>query len=439
MADAVGAASSVTAFIKNILTLINYVKDVYNAPAEISQFLKELKFLGFYLSTVDELISQSTKNGPWLKTLKQLDNNPPDSVFNELMKLLEELDRKLRVTPPQWKTVKKRLLWTLTKTSMEEGLKRIERLKTLVMSAVQVDHITLSHAMIADVKGTVDVVLIGDKAERVARWLTPSNYAAVQQDKLKERVGHTGEWFLQSPEFKSWKDGSTESCVLWCPGGPGVGKTVLASIIVNSPQSPIYADTPAQKKTLVLSIFSDYQSANAQTVENVLRSLLKQRVQVHGLFDSIAFLYDNNTSLFLDDLTEVLVQELKNFNCVYVILDALDEFPENDGGQEKLINALRTLGSNTRLLVMSTDLPAIASLSRTDTRLDIRAADEDIKTYIMRKLSSGRLTRHIKGRDHMRREILSGVTAKADGMCVNHAVARVAPIDNTITLDSCHY
>ncbi|KAK0216591.1 hypothetical protein EDD85DRAFT_995835, partial [Armillaria nabsnona] len=241
--------------------------------------------------------------------------------------------------------------------------------------------------------------------QKVARWLTPLNYIAVQQDKLKERVGNTGGWFLKSPEFKSWKDGSTESRTC-----AGVGKTVLASIIVNSLQSTIY-----EKKTLVLSIFCDYQSANTQTVEKVLRSLSKQRVQAYGLSDSTTLLYDNNISLFLDDLTKVLAQELKSFDYVYVILDALDEFPEKDGGQEKLIKALRTLGSNTRLLMMSRDIPAIASVFKTDTRMDIRAADEDIKTYIMSKLFSDRLARHNKGRDHLRGEILSGVTAKADG------------------------
>ncbi|KAK0216588.1 hypothetical protein EDD85DRAFT_798383 [Armillaria nabsnona] len=177
MADAMGVASSVSASMKNILTLINYVKDVYNAPTEISQFLKELKFLRIYLSAVDVQIWRSTENGPWLKILKQLDDNPPDSVFKELMELLEKHDKKLRIAPPQWKMVKKRLLWTLTKTSVEEDLKRIERLKTLVMSAVQVDHMltsvynTLSHAMVADVKATVDVILIDNKAEKVASSL----------------------------------------------------------------------------------------------------------------------------------------------------------------------------------------------------------------------------------------------------------------------------
>ncbi|KAK0219028.1 hypothetical protein IW262DRAFT_1388683 [Armillaria fumosa] len=202
-----------------------------------------------------------------------------------------------------------------------------------------------------------------------------------------------------------------------------VGKTVLASIIVNSLQLPDYRDTFSQKETLVLSIFCEYQSANSQTVENVLRSLLRQRVQEHGLSDSIASLHNDNTPLCLNDLTTILAQELKSFDHVYMILDALDEFPENDGGQEMLVNMLQELGSKTRLPVMSRDIPAIGSLFKTDTWLDIWATDEDIKT----KLSSGRLAHHIKGRDNLREEILSGVTNKTDGMCVNHAATCVCP------------
>ncbi len=293
--------------------------------------------------------------------------------------------------------------------------------------------------------------LADDKPEKVAGWLTPSDPTAVQQEKLRERVGNTGEWLLESPEYKCWKDGSTESRTLWCPGGresnifnvflqadislAGVGKSVLASIILNALQSPVCEKTLVQQKTFVLGVFCDHQSANTQTVENILRGFLKQRVQVHGLSDSITFFYDNNTPLFFDDLTEVLVEELQSFNRVYIILDALDEFPENDGGQEKLINALRMLGSKPRLIVMSRDLPTMASLFRTDTRLDIRAADEDIKTYIMSRLSSGRLTRHMKGRDYLRREILSGVTTRAGGVCVHLAVTRVMLIDR-LTIDS---
>ncbi|SJL14350.1 uncharacterized protein ARMOST_17806 [Armillaria ostoyae] len=412
MADvALGLTSSATVLIQNITTAIKCVKNVHDAPKEIAQFLTELQYTEIYLSALGKLIKLSSRDDPWLETLQQL-----HGPFQELTELLKGLNRKLRSGSPGWKEGATKLLWTFTKQSVGDDLKKIERLKTLVMSAVQLDDVMLSHAIkdtVADVHGGVSM---DDKAEKVARWLTPLDYIAVQQDKLKRRVGNTGEWFLESPEFKSWKDGSTESRTLWCPGSPGVGKTVLASIIANSLQLPDYEETFVQKKTLVLSIFCDYKCANAQTVENVLRSLLKQRVQVHGLSDSIAFLYDDNTPLCLDNLTKILAQELKSFDRVYIILDALDEFPENDGGQEKLISVLRVLGSNTHLLVMSRDIPAIGSLFKTDTWLDTWATDEDIKTYIKTKLSSGRLAHHSKGRGDLREEILSGVTNQADGM-----------------------
>ncbi|KAK0432017.1 hypothetical protein EV421DRAFT_1851153 [Armillaria borealis] len=362
MADvALGLTSSATVLIQNITTAIKCVKNVHDAPKEIAQFLTELQYTEIYLSALGKLIKLSSRDDPWLETLQQL-----HGPFQELTELLKGLNRKLRSGSPGWKEGATRLLWTFTKQSVGDDLKKIELSQDL-------DYELLCSSTTYD------------KAEEVARWLTPLDYIAVQQDKLKRRVGNTGEWFLESPEFKSWKDGSTESRTLWCPGSPGVGKTVLASIIVNSLQLPDYEETFVQKKTLVLSIFCDYQCANAQTVENVLRSLLKQRVQAHGLSDSIAFLYDDNTPLCLDNLTKVLAQGAEILCC-------------------------RALGSSTRLLVMSRDIPAIGSLFKTDTWLDIWATDEDIKTYIKTKLSSGRLAHHIKGRGDLREEILSGVT-----------------------------
>ncbi len=145
MAEVLGVASSVTALIGNIVTFTKYVKDVKNAPEEITQFLKELEHLEIYLTALGRFIQLSTEEDPWLKTLKQLFAPPvaapgaaPDGLFKELEELLDGLKEKVRNDSPQWKMVKKRLLWT-TKTSVEDDLKKIERFKTLVMSAVQVD------------------------------------------------------------------------------------------------------------------------------------------------------------------------------------------------------------------------------------------------------------------------------------------------------------
>ncbi len=147
MATALGVASSVTTLIENIVTFTKYVKDVKNAPEEITQFSKELGHLEIYLSALRGLIQQSTaEDDPWLKTLKQLFAPPvdalgaaPDGLFKELEELLDGLKEKVNNDPPRWKMVKKRLLWMLTKTSVEDDLKKIERFKTLVMSALQLD------------------------------------------------------------------------------------------------------------------------------------------------------------------------------------------------------------------------------------------------------------------------------------------------------------
>ncbi|KAK0480425.1 hypothetical protein EDD18DRAFT_1468503 [Armillaria luteobubalina] len=315
MADVVlRLTSSVTVLIQNITTAIKCVKNVHDAPKEIVQFLTELQYTEIYLSTLGRLIKLSSRDDPWLETLQQL-----HGPFQELTELLKGLNRKLRSGSPGWKEGATRLRWTFTKQSVDDELKKIGRLKTLVMSAVQLSNVMLSLAIKDTVADVNRGISMDDKTEEVVRWLTPLDYIAVQQDKLKKRVGNTGEWFLESPEFKSWKDGLTESRTLWCPGGPGIGKTVLASIIVNSLQLPDYQDTFCPKETLVLSIFCDYQSASSQTVENVLRSLLRQRVQAHGLSDSISSLYNDNTPLCLKNLTEILAQELKLFDHVYII------------------------------------------------------------------------------------------------------------------------
>jgi len=41
------------------------------------------------------------------------------------------------------------------------------------------------------------------------------------------RVPETGLWLLQHEKYRGWRDGSSESNVLWCYGHPGTGKTVL--------------------------------------------------------------------------------------------------------------------------------------------------------------------------------------------------------------------
>jgi len=84
---------------------------------------------------------------------------------------------------------------------------------------------------------------LDDERQAIASWLSFLNFQASQNEFIQKRRKGTGEWFLESQEFKDWSGGTSE--MLWCPGDgmiifatrshiltsygtAGAGKTILA-------------------------------------------------------------------------------------------------------------------------------------------------------------------------------------------------------------------
>jgi len=68
-----------------------------------------------------------------------------------------------------------------------------------------------------------------DDQPNILAWISPLDPKLRHQGVRDRRVENVGGWVLQTEEFKSWCGGSEggecDNAVLFCYGGPGVGKT----------------------------------------------------------------------------------------------------------------------------------------------------------------------------------------------------------------------
>jgi len=102
----------------------------------------------------------------------------------------------------------------------------------------------------------------------IADWLTPVDYTLQQSDFLSRRQQGTGQWLLDSKEFKDWL-GKTKQ-TLFCPGMPGAGKTIITSVVVYHLHI-IFQNDPAVG---IAYLYCNFQQQQNQKALNLLLSLL---------------------------------------------------------------------------------------------------------------------------------------------------------------------
>jgi hypothetical protein len=88
------------------------------------------------------------------------------------------------------------------------------------------------HRAIEYVRAGIDNREASDEQRTILNWLTPIDYAVQHADFINRQQAGTGQWLLDSAEFKAWVD--SEKQTLFCPGIPGAGKTILTSIVVDN-------------------------------------------------------------------------------------------------------------------------------------------------------------------------------------------------------------
>jgi Cdc6-like AAA superfamily ATPase len=252
----------------------------------------------------------------------------------------------------------------------------------------------------------------------IANWLTPIDYATQQSDFIARRQEGTGLWLLDSDEFQKWLN--IRKQMLFCPGMPGAGKTMITSIIVEHLQTK-FRNEP---NIGIAYLYCNFRRKQEQQLVDLLASLLKQLLQRRpSVPENVTNLYKRHNNEgsrpSSEEISKVLHSVITSFSRAFIIVDALDECPISDGGRTRLLSEIFDLRAKTEANLFTTSrfIPEIMKKFEGNVSLEIRAIDEDVRRYLDGHMSL--LPSFVLRSLDMQEEIKTAIVKAVDGMYVS--------------------
>jgi hypothetical protein len=253
-----------------------------------------------------------------------------------------------------------------------------------------------------------------EEDQTILDWLTPIDYTPQQHDFINRRQAGTGQWLLDSVEFQAWLYADTPT--LFCPGIPGAGKTILTSIVVKDLHTRFQADGSIG----IAYLYCNFKRSHEQKLDDLLSSLLKQLAGRLSIPNVVRSLYDEQKCQkkrpSTDEISKALRSVITSFSKVFIIIDALDECQVNDRCRPRLISELFNLQAKcgVNLFATSRFIPKIADQFKHGARLEIRASDGDLRTYLDGHMV--RLPKCVSESPELQEKIKDVIIRTVDGM-----------------------
>jgi hypothetical protein len=207
--------------------------------------------------------------------------------------------------------------------------------------------------------------------------------------------------------------------VLFCPGIPGAGKTILNSIVVDY----LYANFQRDMNTGIAYLYCNFRRQDEQKAEALLASLLKQLAQgIYPLPESVKSLYDSHkekrTRPTFNEISSALQSVTALYSRCFIVIDALDECQASDGCRMRLLTEIFALQATSRANIFSTSrsIPEVNERFKNSMRLEIRASDHDVQRYLDGHLSQ--LPTCVLRNSELQDEIKAAIVKAVNGMYV---------------------
>ncbi len=182
----------------------------------------------------------------------------------------------------------------------------------------------------------------------------------------------------------------------------------------------------------ILYLYCDYKDQVNQTDRNLLASLAKQSLlQQTSLSPEAEILYSpsqrRETPPSLRQCADLLIHSIASFDRTFIVLDALDEhLTSGQSGYSPHIPLLSELNNIQReapgrctMLITSREIYSIQEQLQNATRLDIRAADGDIRSYLDARIRNDqgfRFASQMRADPDLASKIVDEMVLKAQGM-----------------------
>ena len=253
----------------------------------------------------------------------------------------------------------------------------------------------------------------------------PQDDLAAIRSAKGDRVDGTCEWILTQDRYTSWLNEDSPQ-LLWLSGGPGIGKTMISSFLVEE-----LADLTEHSSQMTLAYyFCDDKDEKRRTATAILRGLLLQLLRQRPThFKRIQSQFDmSRDSLFFNfhALWRIFVSIVQDPEAgeVYCLIDALDEC-DRESRQLFLTNLTRLFCSQqskrtfVKFVVASRlendieeSLSTVSSAIR-NVQIDSGKVNEDLSKFIDLKVDE--LSTRKKYRSDTRQMIKRALTEKAGG------------------------
>lgn len=272
-----------------------------------------------------------------------------------------------------------------------------------------------------DTKALLDLVRASQISSNIRDWLGAPDATINYNEACKKRHLSTGLWFVKGFSFLDWL--AKPNSFLWLNGFAGCGKSVLCSTAIQY----AFRHRRSNPRIGIAFFFFTFNDVSKQDASAMLRALVLQLSSQlgdnHGL---LSRLHDSSRNAMPPNqaLIGCLHQLVREFDNVYILLDALDESPR-DKHRGDVLQALVDLRAwsepGLHLLVTSreeTDIRDELDALRDETiSMKSDSVDGDIAAFISSYLRNNRRLR--KWEIHYD-QIENALTERAKGVYVRN-------------------